>query len=353
MVSRGGRGVGYCRQQYSNFYGDLQTDADVIGFVDTDTVFVSPVTPEYLFLDGKPIQVGVQMNTPDAEWSVGVRIALGTPKPLARMMVSSFPVLVKRAHFPLLRAHMIKHTNSKTFEEAFYKASTGNGGFTTMCQFDIIVTYLWYNHREEYSWHFKDSSINPVPYAGFFGSSDDAALRPTHHQPIMYVNKNGGHDNFVFSFLSDFICLASNYTSGSCGRERENGNLNNEWEVSLINNLRIDTWFTPHRWRERGHRSVAPFFINPVPLGKEDTVWETPKESWTTTWAKHVHHYTTFKENTKAFQWAEYTSHSIRPWEFGKQGRNLQQIDSRMRELLIEEIEAEYVNRTNRMCVVE
>lgn len=36
------RSKGYARQQYSNFYGDLYTDADYVAFVDSDAGFITP-----------------------------------------------------------------------------------------------------------------------------------------------------------------------------------------------------------------------------------------------------------------------------------------------------------------------
>ena len=369
LVNWGGRGIGYCRQQYSNFYSDYQTDADVIGMVDSDALFVSPVTPEYLFPDGKPIQIGIQLGeTPGVvgvDWTLGVRLAIGTDRPLLRMVASAFPVLMKREHFPLLRAHMIKTTGTNTFEEAFYKVATGNAAFTTLCQFDIMVNYLWYFHRNEYSWHFKDAALNHVPYINAFNSLNDPELRETHHSPVMYISKNGGHTNFAFSFVADFVCLFSNFTSGSCPKEKLNGNFNSEWESSIINNLRMDTWVAPYRWKERGHHTDAAVFSNPIAIGVEDTLWDTPQQHWTVTWSKHLEIIRNFTSNTQTFQWAKYTSHSMRPWE-GEHARRLSSsqdkhntdhitnikynYDTTLHQLYKEQQYTEYRNRTYAIC---
>ena len=45
----GGRGEGYARQQYSNFYSDIYTDAEYIGIIDSDIIFISTVVPSDLF----------------------------------------------------------------------------------------------------------------------------------------------------------------------------------------------------------------------------------------------------------------------------------------------------------------
>lgn len=45
---------GYSRQQYSNFYSDMYTNAEYIGIVDGDSYFVTHVMPEDLIINGKP-----------------------------------------------------------------------------------------------------------------------------------------------------------------------------------------------------------------------------------------------------------------------------------------------------------
>ena len=52
------RRVGYSRQMYSNFYSDLYTNKEYIGIVDSDAMFMTPVVPENLFVDGKPRIIG-------------------------------------------------------------------------------------------------------------------------------------------------------------------------------------------------------------------------------------------------------------------------------------------------------
>jgi len=52
------RGLGYSRQQYSNFYSDLYTDNEYIGIIDSDSVLATYVVPENLFVNGKPRILG-------------------------------------------------------------------------------------------------------------------------------------------------------------------------------------------------------------------------------------------------------------------------------------------------------
>ncbi len=60
------RSEGYSRQQYSNFYSDVYTDKEFIGIVDTDSFFVTPVTPKDIFIEGKPRIIGYNGYT---SWS--------------------------------------------------------------------------------------------------------------------------------------------------------------------------------------------------------------------------------------------------------------------------------------------
>lgn len=52
------RRMGYSRQQYSNFYSDLYSEKEYIGIVDSDSMFVTHVIPENLFVNGKPRILG-------------------------------------------------------------------------------------------------------------------------------------------------------------------------------------------------------------------------------------------------------------------------------------------------------
>ena len=36
---------GYVRQSFSHFHADIYTDAEYVALVDSDTLFVTPVTP--------------------------------------------------------------------------------------------------------------------------------------------------------------------------------------------------------------------------------------------------------------------------------------------------------------------
>jgi hypothetical protein len=243
-----------------------------------------------------------------------VQLAIGRPKVIHRMLVSGFPVLVKREHFGFLRKHMIQTTRSSNFEEAFRKVSVGNADYDTLCQFDIMVNYLWYYHRNDYSWHIKDPSQNPVPYANLHSFQIDPEVQYYHDYPEFMVNKNGGHEQATFPFLADFLCLASNYTAGSCPTEYRKGSFSKEWETQILTNLRIDTWLPLYRWYEQGYLTNMSTFFRPVTVGTDDTPWTSTKESWQETWSRHQHYYIQYQNQSGAFRWRTYNATLHEPW---------------------------------------
>ena len=67
----GWRREGYSRQQYSNFYSDFYSANEFIGIVDSDAFFATPVTPEDLFVNGKPRVFGYNGCCTGWETSLG------------------------------------------------------------------------------------------------------------------------------------------------------------------------------------------------------------------------------------------------------------------------------------------
>jgi len=95
------RGEGYSRQQYSNFYADLYSDHQYIGLLDSDTFFATQVTPEDLFINGKPRMFGY--NACCSSWVEATPVAIGGEMIGEFMVVNGFPVIIKRSHFLILK----------------------------------------------------------------------------------------------------------------------------------------------------------------------------------------------------------------------------------------------------------
>jgi hypothetical protein len=70
---------GYLSQQVSKLYADTLTDASHILYLDSDTIFTRPVTPETYFIDGKPIWMMTPWANTETPWQPIVEKFLGRP----------------------------------------------------------------------------------------------------------------------------------------------------------------------------------------------------------------------------------------------------------------------------------
>ncbi len=96
-------GQGHDRQQLIMFWADNFTSSEYVGFVDTDTLFVSPVDEEDLFENGKPVIIGLY-GIGTTSWqkkSVATANILLQGEVLRCM--SYFPVIIKSKHLEELR----------------------------------------------------------------------------------------------------------------------------------------------------------------------------------------------------------------------------------------------------------
>ncbi|CAN0257895.1 unnamed protein product, partial [Scytosiphon promiscuus] len=147
------RREGYSRQQYSNFYADLYTDAEFLAIVDTDSAFQAPAVPSDLFENGKPIVVGFNQRS---AWNSNITTqAVGGGEDVSSFMhVYSFPVVLRASDLPSMRAGIAENLGTETFDDAFHMiCSPGAGSYS---QFNIILNYMWYNMRDSYAWHLAD-----------------------------------------------------------------------------------------------------------------------------------------------------------------------------------------------------
>lgn len=127
---------------------------------------VNAVVPSDLFVDGKPRALGVAESSPwDKETS---RKAIGGHEFIGRFMAhDTFPVLVKASHLPQMRADITANLGARSFEAAFRLIC--GGGSHSYSQFDIMMNYLWFHRREEYSWYLID------PHDSKHGQSVDSS----------------------------------------------------------------------------------------------------------------------------------------------------------------------------------
>ena len=99
--------------------------------------------------------------------------AWGGDRGVGRFMTRyTFPLLLRSADLPEMRAGIAKNLGVATFEEAFHKiCDEGAGSYS---QFEIMMNFLWYSdeHKEQYSWHIAD------PTSGVFEEISGTGGRP-------------------------------------------------------------------------------------------------------------------------------------------------------------------------------
>ena len=148
------------RMFLSYFYPEEYTSAEYVGFVDTDTMFTTVVTPNMLFVNGKPTvqaRIGQPFYQQALEcWSDVTEYFIGKKEALQCM--TYFPVIFKVQHVVEFRKFAEKRFG-KPFLQIFKKSFDFPNQFVPkgdcVCQYSIICNYLWYYRRGEYDFHLQ------------------------------------------------------------------------------------------------------------------------------------------------------------------------------------------------------
>ena len=142
---------GYNRQLWSSFFTDLLSNDTVIAYMDSDSSFFTPVTKSTIFNGTKVRALGTGctfkwrwVNT----WARTTQMALGLPFVVDFM--TYFPVYMYRDTVTNCREHILKHFNTRNFEEAFRKFYKG-----FISPVSVLMSYAWYFERERYDWNFE------------------------------------------------------------------------------------------------------------------------------------------------------------------------------------------------------
>ena len=124
-----------------------------VGFVDVDTLFVTAVTQDLLFEDGKPIVTG-RIGVPRVPcWIDTAEYILGLKQVMQCM--SYFPVVFKVEHIVEMRRYVEK-LHGKSFKEVFKIAPAAvKVESTCFCHYSIMCNYMWYFYRNSYAWHLQ------------------------------------------------------------------------------------------------------------------------------------------------------------------------------------------------------
>jgi len=146
--------MGHTRQQLVMFWGDIYSQSEYVGFVDTDTFFFTLVDREDLFESGKPVINGrIGKHQGDFWESVPMSsqwLMKGLEEPMRCM--SYFPVIIKRQHLRELR-EFVERAHGKPFNDVFHEYSA-NSKFS---QFGAMCSYLWWFKRDDYVWYVHDT----------------------------------------------------------------------------------------------------------------------------------------------------------------------------------------------------
>lgn len=167
---------GHDRQQLIMFNADKSSNAEFVGFVDTDCLFTTYTDRGDLFEDNKPVINGRIGRSQNMYWDPVPATSFaftGLLEPMRCM--NYFPVVIKRTHLADLREYVIKyvrvalvvlfavvtmtlsyvfaqHGGQLSFPEIFAMHT-----FAPYSQFGILCTYLWYEKRDEYAWYVHDT----------------------------------------------------------------------------------------------------------------------------------------------------------------------------------------------------
>ena len=161
------------RMYLDMMHADFCTQREFVGFLDVDTLFVTAVTEDLLFEDGKPVVTG-RIGAPRVPcWLDTAEYILGRKQVMQCM--SYFPVVFKVSHVVEMRKYVEKIHN-KTFLEVFKTAPEAAKVATTcFCHYSIMCNYVWYHHREEYAWHLQVVPAGEWDGSGSIPSMVDAS----------------------------------------------------------------------------------------------------------------------------------------------------------------------------------
>lgn len=155
---------GKSRMFWDMMYPDKCTNVSYVGYVDTDTFFSTLLTPNLLFEDGKPVIVAKIGKPPYPCWEDATERFLGQKEVMQCM--STFPLMIKTEHMKEMR-QLLEKEQGQDFDTIFRESTAAaKWGELCLCQFSIMCNYVWYYHRNEYSWH-----LQMVPDGNWNGES--------------------------------------------------------------------------------------------------------------------------------------------------------------------------------------
>jgi len=145
---------GFLAHEYIITASDLVSDADFMCHIDSDCLFVEPVTPEDYFVDGKPVLMhgsyhwlatDVQANL--MMWQEGVVRAIGGE--VTQETMRRHPAVHHRSVYAKTRECIQEHTGKNA---ADYIRSCDNAFPQGYCEFNTIGAVAWRHFHDHYHW---------------------------------------------------------------------------------------------------------------------------------------------------------------------------------------------------------
>eukprot|EP00112_Aurelia_sp_Birch-Aquarium-sp1_P022362 Seg628.1 transcript_id=Seg628.1/GoldUCD/mRNA.D3Y31 product="hypothetical protein" protein_id=Seg628.1/GoldUCD/D3Y31 len=141
------------RMYVDMMHADYCTKKEFVGFLDVDTLFVTAVTEDLLFEDGKPVVTG-RIGAPRIPcWIATAEYILGRKQVMQCM--SYFPVVFKVTHITEMRTYVEKIHNKKFLEVFKIAPQAAKVATSCFCHYSIMCNFVWYHHREAYAWHLQ------------------------------------------------------------------------------------------------------------------------------------------------------------------------------------------------------
>jgi hypothetical protein len=147
-------GKGFLCHEWQIMCSDQATDADYFVHLDSDTLFVEPVTPQDYFVDGKPVLMHgsydwlhqvVQANL--RMWQETVVAAIGGDVPQETMR--RHPAVHPRETYVLARELIEKHTGQHPMQYIHGCREDFPQGF---CEFNTLGAVAWRHLHDKYHW---------------------------------------------------------------------------------------------------------------------------------------------------------------------------------------------------------
>lgn len=262
---------GKMRMYMDMMHADLCTNATYVGFVDVDTLFTTAVTPSLILEDGKPVVTGRIGDPRIPCWIESAAYILGRKQVMQCMHY--FPVTFKTAHIREFRQYVAK-LHGKDFKQVVSETTQKlNILGSCYCHYSTMCNYMWYHHRNEYSWHLQ--YVKPtrplkasVPFDYFFTEvkPEEKIPHPRSSIHIRHFMLNGKYMDAVVPtarFVNDTLVEGLCYSFGIklCGdlcREYNQTNIH----VNLFNFENYD-WLWDSRCMEKQiehYKNVANLF---------------------------------------------------------------------------------------------